>query len=120
MQFQVEGSQDTSFSLAALQTALPVAFAASQPPPIIPQTTYPAPYTAETDMYSRIFSTELTFTPVGSGTPITVPMQPKAIQELFELDYGRMNSTLGVELPLTNILTQTTIPYGYKDPRRDN
>jgi len=27
-----------------------------------------------------------------------------------------MNATLGVELPLTNFLTQTTIPYGYIDP----
>jgi FtsP/CotA-like multicopper oxidase with cupredoxin domain len=47
---------------------------------------------------------------------ITIPMQRKAIQELFELDYGRMNSTLGVELPLTNFNTQTTIPFGYIDP----
>ena len=43
-------------------------------------------------------------------------MQPKAIQELFDTDYGRMNATLGVELPFTNITTQTTIPYGYIDP----
>jgi hypothetical protein len=27
-----------------------------------------------------------------------------------------MNATLGVELPLTNFTTQTTIPYGYIDP----
>jgi hypothetical protein len=47
--------------------------------------------------------------------PVT-PLQPKAIQELFTLDYGRMNATLGVELPFTNFLTQTTIPYGYVDP----
>ena len=40
----------------------------------------------------------------------------KAIQELFTLDYGRMNATLGTELPLTNFLTQTTIPFGYIDP----
>jgi FtsP/CotA-like multicopper oxidase with cupredoxin domain len=50
------------------------------------------------------------------GTPPTVPMLPKTIQELFTLDYGRMNATLGVELPFTNFLTQTTIPYGYSDP----
>ena len=43
-------------------------------------------------------------------------MLRKTIQELFTLDYGRMNATLGVELPLTNFLTQTTIPYGYVDP----
>jgi FtsP/CotA-like multicopper oxidase with cupredoxin domain len=44
------------------------------------------------------------------------PLLPKAIQELFTLDYGRMNATLGVELPFTNFVTQTTIPYGYIDP----
>jgi len=40
----------------------------------------------------------------------------KTIQELFELDYGRMNATLGTELPMTNFTTQTTIPLGYIDP----
>jgi FtsP/CotA-like multicopper oxidase with cupredoxin domain len=60
----------------------------------------------------------------GGGTGVTavaslaktIPMQPKAIQELFEANYGRMNATLGVEIPLTTIMTQTTIPYGYIDP----
>ena len=59
----------------------------------------------------------------GGGTGATataqglvIQMQPKAIQELFELDYGRMNATLGVELPFTNFNTQTTIPLGYLDP----
>ena len=46
----------------------------------------------------------------------TIPMQAKAIQELFELNYGRMNATLGTELPFTSFLTQTTIPLGYIDP----
>ncbi len=40
----------------------------------------------------------------------------KAIQELFTLDYGRMNATLGTELPNVNFLNQTTIPLGYVDP----
>ena len=39
----------------------------------------------------------------------------KAIQELFTLDYGRMNATLGTELPLTNFLVQTTLPFGYAE-----
>jgi hypothetical protein len=46
-------------------------------------------------------------------------MDPKAIQELFDNDYGRMNATLGVELPATNGTTQTTIPYGFVDPPTD-
>ncbi len=44
------------------------------------------------------------------------PMLSKAIQELFENNYGRMNATLGTELPLTNFNTQTTIPLAYIDP----
>ena len=43
-------------------------------------------------------------------------MEPKTIQELFTLDYGRMNATLGVELPFTNFMTQTTLPMAYIDP----
>ena len=44
-----------------------------------------------------------------------IPMQPKCIQELFDM-YGRMNATMGVELPFTTSLIQTTIPLGYADP----
>jgi FtsP/CotA-like multicopper oxidase with cupredoxin domain len=43
-------------------------------------------------------------------------IQNKAIQELFETNYGRMNATLGIELPMTTALTQTTVPLGYVDP----
>ena len=52
---------------------------------------------------------------VGDGTG-DHPFQPKAIQELFTNDFGRMNATLGVELPFTNGNNQTTIPLGYVDP----
>jgi len=57
----------------------------------------------------------------GSGayavaTGAVTPLLPKAIHELFTLDYGRMNALLGVELPFTTALIQTTIPYGFIDP----
>ena len=42
-------------------------------------------------------------------------LQNKAIQELFDPE-GRMNATLGVELPFTSALIQTTIPLGFIDP----
>jgi len=106
--------------LASLTTNLGKAYTASQPKPIVPQATqsYPAAYSAAADTYSRIQDNALTFTPVGATAPktVTLPMQPKTIQELFEMDYGRMNATLGVELPFTNSTTQTTIPLGYMDP----
>ncbi len=50
------------------------------------------------------------------GSPVSAYVESKAIQELFEADYGRMNATLGVELPFTNVTIQTTIPLAYVDP----
>lgn len=50
------------------------------------------------------------------GQPVNAYVESKAIQELFEADYGRMNATLGVELPFTNVSIQTTIPLAYVDP----
>ncbi len=88
-----------------LPLVIPAAFAKSQPPLIVPP-----------GNYVKIQDNTMTFTPIGSTTPLTMSMEPKAIQELFTTDYGRMNATLGVELPNTNARIQTTIPLGYLDP----
>lgn len=111
MQFLVAGTPSAPFNLAALQTALPTAFNASQPVPIVPETAFGA----ATDLYGKIQDYSFTFTPIGSAIPTTIPFQPKAIQELWD-PYGRMNATLGVELPFTTNLIQTTIPMGYAEP----
>ena len=112
------GTPTNAFSLPALTKALPGLFAQTQPVPIVPEPTYPPAsggYSA-IPTYSLITDASLTFFPIGSTTPVTYVDDRKTIQELFTLDYGRMNATLGVELPLTNFLTQTTIPLGYIDP----
>lgn len=88
-----------------ISALLPKAYTDSQHPLIVPP-----------DVFARIQDTKLTFAPVGTTTPITFDLQPKAIQELFEVEYGRMNATMGMELPNTNVSIQTTIPYGYVDP----
>ena len=106
MQIRVEGgSGAAAFSLSNLKAILPTAFAKSQPPLIVPP-----------GNYVRIQDNSLTFTPVGASAPITMPIISKAIHELFELEYGRMNAVLGVELPLTSYFIQTTIPLAYIDP----
>jgi FtsP/CotA-like multicopper oxidase with cupredoxin domain len=113
MQFRVAPTGATAaYNLAALQAALPAAFAAAQPPPIVPLGTY-----ARIQDFSLNFADPNNYFP---GVPVvsgkkTIPLQPKAIQELFD-DFGRMNATLGVELPVTNIITQTTLPFQYIDP----
>ncbi|NVN97828.1 MAG: multicopper oxidase domain-containing protein, partial [Geobacteraceae bacterium] len=104
-------------AMNTLTSAINAAFAATQPKPIVPESAYNAVYgTSSPDMYSTIFDTSLTFTPVGSlNPPATYNFLSKAIQELWD-PFGRMNATLGVELPMTNNRIQTTIPYGYIDP----
>ena len=104
-----------AYNLAALQSALPSAYVATQPAPIVPQLGYPGAYAGASNVYARIQATSLTCKPVGSSTNVTYALEPKCIQELFDA-YGRMNATLGVEIPKTTLTTQTTIPLGYIDP----
>jgi FtsP/CotA-like multicopper oxidase with cupredoxin domain len=126
----------TAAQLTALKAAIPAAFNIAQPPPVVPESTYNAAYPQTgqplKDVFPALQSTQLTFVPIDpstkqlskvvtniptvGGTAVTLPLHMKTIQELFELDYGRMNATLGTELPLTNFNTQTTIPLGYIDP----
>jgi FtsP/CotA-like multicopper oxidase with cupredoxin domain len=51
-----------------------------------------------------------------TGTGGNMLVKLKAIQELFDPTYGRMNATLGIEVPFTSALFQTTVPLGYVDP----
>ena len=102
-----------------LTNTLPAAFLTSQDVPVVPEAAfnpvYASTYGSRPNVYSRIGDNSLTFIPYGSSTPITMPLIPKCIQELFD-PLGRMNSTLGTELPFTTALIQTTIPLGYIDP----
>ena len=111
-------SSAPAFQLSRLQAALPGIFAQTQPQIIVPEPTYPPASGGYSPVltYSLISDATLTYFPPGSTTPVTKTDERKTIQELFTLDYGRMNATLGVELPLTSFLTQTTIPLGYIDP----
>jgi FtsP/CotA-like multicopper oxidase with cupredoxin domain len=114
----IAGGTTTPYNIATLQAAIPGVFAATQPAPIIPEKAYPAVAqggTPAADTYARIQSTSLTYTPIG-GTAVTEPLGAKAIHELFESDYGRMNSVLATEVPLTTFTNQTTIPLAYVDP----
>jgi FtsP/CotA-like multicopper oxidase with cupredoxin domain len=117
MQFRVAGAPATPFNLANLQTQLPIAFKATQPAPVVPQPTLPVASggNAPTEQYAKIQDYNMTFTPIGATIPTTIPFQPKAIQELWD-PYGRMNATLGVELPFTTGRNQTTVPMGYAEP----
>ena len=127
MQFRVAAGPDSSSPpddydpvlLAALQdpaAGLPTIFKTFQPTPIVPESAYNTlGLGARPDTYVRIQSNYVSYIPYGSVSAITAYMQPKCIQELFD-PIGRMNATLGVELPFTGAPIQTTIPLGFTDP----
>ena len=55
---------------------------------------------------------------VSTSTSSSIPVLTKAEQELYD-DWGRYNSTGGVELPLTLAGIQTTVPLNYIDAPTD-
>ena len=118
LQFQVVGTPEPPYDLDALRARLPLAYGESQPPPIVPQPAYDTAFGTRTpkNTHVPIHGNTISFTPVGRTDPVTLPLRAKAIQELFEPEYGRMNAMLGVELPKVSALVQTTTPLAYVDP----
>ena len=134
MVFHVGGGTSQPYNLPALMSAFTTTgtstgvFKADQMPPIVPSSQYNTAYgtsfpVGPKGVYSKIADTQMTFYPVDltqanslSTTPVTINMQPKAIQETFESSYGRMMANLGVEIPNTNGTNQTTISYTIQDP----
>lgn len=117
--------------LTALTSAVQHAFKTSQEPIIVPQAAYNNVYgTSVSDALgstmSSISGSELSYGPLnldanGIATGlldpgITLSFQPKSIIEDWTVDYGRMNAMLGVEMPHTTAINQTSIPQGYIDP----
>ena len=143
MQVVVDGTapNQVPFSLPALNAAFASTattkglFASTQPTTIVPEPNYNSAYAGNfPPVYAPISANTLTFKPIA---PLTfesllsaenlpqcsatapsqcAPLNHKTIQELFTPDYGRMNATLGTELPNVNFQNQTTIPLGYVDP----
>jgi len=72
-------------------------------------TTEPAHYIAD-NTYVDNFMTS-----IKDASGNTLPINNKTIQELFELNYGRMNALLGTELQFTNFNTQTTHQMNFPD-----
>ena len=120
MQFNVSGTAAPAFDVAALKTALPAAYKASQPAPIVPEAAYGPVYgTTYPNNYMRVIDSSLTFTPAGASAPVTLPQMEKAIIEQFDMDYGRMNALLGAGLANGGASTGTAVPYSYADAPTD-
>jgi len=93
-------------------------FEVSQDPIIVPTSYYNSAYagTFPVDPYVRIFDGPKTFQTL-DGSFVTVPFEPKAIQdeqgEAYDTVYGRMSGFLGVQIPVGGGSQQFTLyPYG--------
>jgi FtsP/CotA-like multicopper oxidase with cupredoxin domain len=123
MQIRVRAiAPSAPYKVNTLKAALPAAFAQSQDRIIVPGSAYNAAYRASfpVDPYVRIHDTSKTFTPIGSATPITVPFELKAIHDemsgVFDGEYGRLSSTLGLAVPNVAALQQQFLPFGFASP----
>jgi hypothetical protein len=58
----------------------------------------------------------LSFTPLGRGYRLTLPVQGKMISDLFDPLYGRLTAALGVDAPLSASGVRTAVPYSAIDP----
>ncbi|MEW6418139.1 MAG: hypothetical protein AB1480_08465 [Nitrospirota bacterium] len=95
-------------------------FEVSQDEIIVPEARYNSAYntTFPAEQYFRIFdSVSKTFRTV-DGTTVTLPIQPKAIQdemgEAFDMEYGRQNAMLGLEMPFTVAGGQQFVLYPHR------
>lgn len=100
-------------------------FEVSQDQIIIPQGFYNSAYnavlpTSATQAYVQLNEFSKTFTPLNASAPVTLPLQPKAIQdemgEAYDIEYGRMSGMLGLELPASQAGVQNFMLYPYPSP----
>ncbi|MFC4018092.1 hypothetical protein ACFOW4_09030 [Micromonospora sp. GCM10011542] len=118
LQFRVTGAPAPRYDLNRLRERLPLAYAASQRPPIVPQRAYDLAFGTRTarDTTVPVHATSLTFTPTGAPGPVTLPIAVKAAQQVFEPQHGRLAGRLGVGHPQAGPLTAATLPLGPTDP----
>ncbi|MFH1151116.1 MAG: hypothetical protein V1748_11650 [Actinomycetota bacterium] len=112
---------NAAFTSTATTTSI---FEATQDNIIVPEARYDSAYNGNfaVDPFARIDATEMTFNNI-TGNPLTIPLEPKAIQdeqsEAYDMMYGRMSAFLGLQLPLGTGVAQNFTLYPYASPPVD-
>jgi hypothetical protein len=96
LQFRVTGAPADRYDLDRLRDRLPAAYAASQPPPIVPQPAYDRAFGTRTERETvvPVHATSVSFTPVGATGPVTLPVADRAVRRIFEPGHGRLAGRL--------------------------
>ncbi|HET6350657.1 MAG TPA: multicopper oxidase domain-containing protein [Coriobacteriia bacterium] len=121
-----------AFDLAALQAAFVTTgtndgvFKKGQNPVIVPDARYNDAYNGDfaADPYVRIFENLNKTWQMLDGSSVTLPLEPKAIQdemgESFDREYGRMSGNFGLQIPGVGGALQNFILYGFMDIPSEN
>ncbi|MHB8076823.1 hypothetical protein [Desulfosporosinus fructosivorans] len=109
-------------------------FEVTHDPIIIPQSAYNTAYNTAYNVtnlpadaataYVQLQDFSKTFRPINASgalqPPVTLPIQPKALQdemgEVYDTEYGRMSGMLGLEFPVTSSNFNQFVVYGYASP----
>ncbi len=126
MQFQVDGPAGPAFNVQRLNKVLPTAYKASQDPVLVQTAGYARAYDALTRENGGNSAAApeapaedkdtLTFTPLGRGYDLTLPVQGKVVSDLFDPLFGRKTAALGVDAPLSANGVRTAVAYSAVDP----
>ena len=110
-----------AFNQANLNSQLPLAYAQTQDKPIVAESAYNTAFGAVyPNQYVGLLNTAFTFTPAGQASPVTMSLQPKALTEGFDMDYGRITANFGVEVPaVTGQNVEQSIGYFNNDPETE-
>ncbi|OZV79384.1 hypothetical protein CA850_18110 [Micromonospora echinospora] len=101
LQFRVTGTPADRYDLDRLRDRLPAAYAASQPPPVVPQPAYDRAFGTRTERETTVpvHATSVSFIPVGATDPVTLPVTDRAVRQVFEPGHGRLTGRLAAPLP---------------------
>lgn len=137
MQIRVAASTpDTQYDISALQAVFAKTdtkrgvFEVSHDSIIIPQAAYNSAYNVTNlpvdaaTAYVQLNEFSKTFRPIDANgvllPPITLPIEPKALQdemgEVYDTQYGRMSGMLGLEIPLSSSANAQFVVYAYASP----
>ncbi|MGC4895812.1 fibronectin type III domain-containing protein [Micromonospora sp. DT31] len=118
LQIRVAGTPAQPYDRRRLADRLPGAYAASQPPPIVPQPAYDEAFGTRTARTTLVpaRTDAVTFVPAGAAAPVTLPLAVKSVGQVFEPRHGRAVGRLGVGHPVGAPPTPATLPLGPADP----
>ncbi|MFV2100294.1 hypothetical protein [Micromonospora sp. LOL_024] len=117
LQLRVAGTPAEPYDHDRLRERLPAVYAASQRPPVVPAAAYDACFgTTSGPTRMPVHAASVEFMAPSGAAPVNLPLEVKAVQQVFEPGHGRLTGRLCVAHPQAGPLHGGAIPLGPADP----